>query len=1126
MKRIPITARHLGRAGLACIAVAAALAAFAVALVVRLYFGPISLGPFSGDLRASLDSTLPGLAVRFDDAALEWSREEGRLNLVILGARVIDDQQRIVAQAPEAEVGLALGPFIHGKAVVRRITLVGVQLTLVHGKDGILRLGVRGESGQSDILQKIRDAIARSDQGASSLESFAVNRARLAFFEEETGVFVVAPRADLQVTRGAGQTGKAAGAVKATVDANIEIAGKPARVEAELRLPASGSDIAGDASVTGLSLRALAANSKFFAFLAPFDLKADLSGSFALANGTQLRSADFGIGASGTVNDMGRPLHVRAFRITGRYDGRTGRLLIDDATLEGIQARAHMDGTGDLTFDPQGVLSKIALDLQLDKLAIDMPGVMGRQVTVAHAAVRGTYLPSTGVIAIDQGFVFGSQLSAKFAGRLVLAQDASPEIDLDGDVAAIDVRDLLHYWPLQANPGTREWIDGNVPAGRIGPVLVHTHIPAGALDQVALPDRSVEVTFPIRDATIIYIRGVTPMTGIAGSATLSGDTFRADIATGAVGPLTVSNGHVVIPNLHLQGTQGNVTAHVEGSVPQVLALIDQKPLKYPSRFHIRTATAKGTASVDLSVRVPMLRKLKVDDVGISVRAATTDLALQLSDRLTVTNSNVNFVVDNNSLRAVGTVNLDSANLAVDWSEAFKPKGPISTRIKVAGELSGTAREQMGIHLGDYVTGPVGVSGELDGNRGNIQRAQLKLDLTPSTLAVKMLGYRKPAGIAAQAQVALRLDPSATVRTADIGLAGTALAAHGTARWSPAGDLQALDVPSFRSGTNDDFTLSLTRDPAQGSVIALSGRSFDAEALLKTEAKPQASQPAAKAEAAPEPYRVSARLDRVALGDGVVMAPFVLNASGTGWKIRTFSLNTSLGKSALVTGSISNASDGPHLMLSSADAGALAKGVIGSTSLKGGLLDLDALITPPAKGEGPDLAGKLTITDFTIANQPFLTRLFSAGSFGGLADLMRGKGIAIDKLEVPFTMRGGVITVREARATGPSLGLTGEGYYDMGTDQLALQGAFAPLYGINSVWGAIPVLGDVLVSKKGEGIFGVNYSASGSADNPDVRVNPLSALTPGILRRLFQGKAPTAPPAQATTNPPAGTNKPQ
>jgi hypothetical protein len=287
-----------------------------------------------------------------------------------------------------------------------------------------------------------------------------------------------------------------------------------------------------------------------------------------------------------------------------------------------------------------------------------------------------------------------------------------------------------------------------------------------------------------------------------------------------------------------------------------------------------------------------------------------------------------------------------------------------------------------------------------------------------------------------------------------------------------------------------------------------------------------TEPASKAEPAPTPYHIISKIDRIVMREGVVLSPFSLNISGVGSHPHNFALSATQTKTAQITGSLTQAEDGNHLKLTAGDAGLLLKGLFGSTSLRGGTLNVDAVVPATGTKNQADFSGKFTISDFNIVNQPFLTRLFSAGSFGGFADLMRGKGIGFDTLEVPFAMKGEVLSVREGRASGPSLGLTGEGYYDTRTSQFALQGVFTPLFGINGFVGSIPVLGSVLGSKKGEGLIGVTYSASGSADDPNVSVNPFSVLAPGILRRALQGSAPSGPPAQANTIPPAPAPKPQ
>ena len=71
-------------------------------------------------------------------------------------------------------------------------------------------------------------------------------------------------------------------------------------------------------------------------------------------------------------------------------------------------------------------------------------------------------------------------------------------------------------------------------------------------------------------------------------------------------------------------------------------------------------------------------------------------------------------------------------------------------------------------------------------------------------------------------------------------------------------------------------------------------------------------------------------------------------------------------------------------------------------------------------------------------------------------------------------------------------------------------------------GNVPIVGNILVSKQGEGIFGLTYTAKGDVDEPKVNINPLSALTPGIFRRIFEYSGPKDSTAQAA--PPAATAK--
>ena len=71
------------------------------------------------------------------------------------------------------------------------------------------------------------------------------------------------------------------------------------------------------------------------------------------------------------------------------------------------------------------------------------------------------------------------------------------------------------------------------------------------------------------------------------------------------------------------------------------------------------------------------------------------------------------------------------------------------------------------------------------------------------------------------------------------------------------------------------------------------------------------------------------------------------------------------------------------------------------------------------------------------------------------------------------------------------------------DILDLEGTMVPAYALNSVFGHIPLLGEIFTGgEKGGGVFAATFRMTGPIEEPVVSVNPLSALAPGILRNVF------------------------
>jgi hypothetical protein len=490
---------------------------------------------------------------------------------------------------------------------------------------------------------------------------------------------------------------------------------------------------------------------------------------------------------------------------------------------------------------------------------------------------------------------------------------------------------------------------------------------------------------------------------------------------------------------------------------------------------------------------------------------------------------MHFDIDNSHLHAYGTALLATSRLTLDWVEDFKTRKDITTRIALKGMLDEAGRNALHLHVNDYLSGVVGVNGTLIGHRGQVTSADMNLDLTPSVLSLDLVGIGKAAGFPASAHGTATFGPHSALQSADLKITGPSLQATLTATFDPDGTMTSLNAPSVRSGSANDFSFNLVRNSA-GLDISVKGRSMDGSRIARRGSSNTDANGTNADTNSDEPFHIAARLDRLVLRNGVAIAPFSMDVSGFGDRPSALALNGTLGKNTTVSANISPVGGDRKLSVASNDVGVLARGLFGFNSIKGGKLDLQVMLhgsaaNPPSEDPPNDFQGTMKLKDFRLLNQPFLARLFSAGSLIGFSNLLAGQGIAIDELRVPFVARNGVLAIDDARATGPAIGVSAEGYLDRPKNELQVKGTLVPLFGINSVLGYIPLLGNLLVSKPGEGIIGMTYTLSGNADEPHISVNPLSLVTPGILRRIFEGRMPNAANAPSNVKPtPAPTTQ--
>jgi hypothetical protein len=157
-----------------------------------------------------------------------------------------------------------------------------------------------------------------------------------------------------------------------------------------------------------------------------------------------------------------------------------------------------------------------------------------------------------------------------------------------------------------------------------------------------------------------------------------------------------------------------------------------------------------------------------------------------------------------------------------------------------------------------------------------------------------------------------------------------------------------------------------------------------------------------------------------------------------------------------------------------------------------------------------MRGKVVASDFLVVDEPKLASIVSttpAGDNRSLNQAVRGK---IDTSQVKFE-RGyaeidkgsGYLKLSNGVLRGPLIGTTFQGTLYDRNDHMDMTGTFMPAYGLNRIFGELPIIGALLGNGRDRGLIGVTYRLRGDASQPVLTINPLSVIAPGIFRSIFE-----------------------
>ena len=141
-------------------------------------------------------------------------------------------------------------------------------------------------------------------------------------------------------------------------------------------------------------------------------------------------------------------------------------------------------------------------------------------------------------------------------------------------------------------------------------------------------------------------------------------------------------------------------------------------------------------------------------------------------------------------------------------------------------------------------------------------------------------------------------------------------------------------------------------------------------------------------------------------------------------------------------------------------------------------------------------GLLVIRNFEVRNEGALSNLDEQGR-SKKASGPRRDGLSFTRLTLPFSADQRFVRIGDALVQGSEMGASAQGIIRKADGRMDIGGTIIPAYALNAALSEVPVLGEVLMGGRGQGVFGLNFALQGTMQEPRFVVNPVSAIAPGL-----------------------------
>ena len=1073
-------------------------------LAFMLANGPVELGIFRDDVERSLTASRDGRPVELKRVYLEWSPSEKRVTVTADGIVFRDAENKVGATAKRAEIVLDASALIFGSIVPLEMHLKSGQL-LAQQKDGGWSIGAEPpfpiampEGGAA--LTTPAEILETANRGlqASLVTLRALNENQtLESVSFENFEIIARNAANEDIVRvnnanGSLKRNESEVALKLAADGGE---GLPDRLLIGLSAPADFGKIDGEIGLEGWSLEALTNQFGLPAEMLSGDV-AGLSFNASATAGGGLQMAGLELQPSQiAIKTETWELNFEELGFDADYSVES-----DDISLE-VSALRHERVSGPITLKLSDVLNgneggARSFELASPELSLDVTPMFERAWQLTDVALSGTVdIQGRQLVADTAQFKTGGMKfrAAGNAAWLEKRQEADLPFELEATAkltGPVSPKTVLAYWPVKLGKGARDFTRERILEATLEEAEVAVNIRQDSFSQKFLADEALVATFSASDVTIQFLDGVPPVVVPNGIGRLTGNSFSATASEGTIGTVALTDGVFDLPRMNPKGEDFRVYAKAAGDVREIVKIVSDSPLQIQARTGFDPDTLSGTAEGELELFRPALNRVDAGDLRFTASGNARDAGLKAAAYgIDLTDASTRIEINEQSMTVAGFGQWGAMPVQFSWRDGFND-GDVPSSLSATSIIDPDVMNRFGFLGRAYLTGEAPVEIAALTNGSELIEANVAVDLLDARVDIAELGWGKPAGKPGRARISFKPTDGAPVTTAffesdDLLIDGDFVL----------GDGNKLISANLRRAFVDDFADvfgTVERTPNGGLDIDLEGEFLDISGAMGGVGSGDDFIRGA--------VSLEADVEKMRMREGIVVSGAQVALENSDAGLQTFSARGELSdKSAIDITYDGRNSRAPRLDIVSGNAGFMTEAFLGDDFISGGTMTVSGTL-----GYG-DLPTKLDIRikDARLRNAPFLTQILSLASLRGLTDTLSGEGVLFSNIEVPLTIAGERYTVKGARAQGPALGLTANGWIRIDGQALRVDGVLVPSFGINSALGGVPILGDLFVSREGEGVFSLTYGVRGSLSQANVSINPLSAITPGVLRRVFE-----------------------